>query len=456
MMRPLYGVVNGAGELLGVAATQEEAIKIARSHARGRAVTVITGREEGPDRNPREELPLFRRHMGGLGAFTRQALPVVDYREAMRLSLREAYFEPVGGASIRDVMPQYTQKHNKAGQVAGGLLASNKKMSKKTKKQIGAFYGLHLRKEIETWGLSLAPHKKAWADHEPPMRQRNGAVPNLCPGASPECIAGCLIGTGGFTQYRDRDGEGRWPPGDKRAGRRGVFRETGETLNAVETYAYQLKIKMARALYQNPTGFVRLLSESIIRKKRRADRGGRTLMIRLNVLSDIIWEVFCPGLFEAHRRANLFYDYTKVPNRTPPPNYELTFSFSGRNEALCQRELDKGNNVTVVFLAPKGMRTRDVLPIEEFWGKPVISGDLYDARPLDKRVLAKVAPGAKSCVISLRYKIPQSAKGTVKASELGAFVIDLEQHMETGLYCAPETPNQTQIHIDTEEELLEP
>ena len=72
------------------------------------------------------------------------------------------------------------------------------------------------------------------------------------------------------------------------------------------------------------------------------------------------------------------YDYTKRPNawtRTRP-NYHLTFSRSGQNDAACVEALANGINVTVVF--HKG----ETFP-ETFWGVPVVDGDKNDLRFLD-------------------------------------------------------------------------
>jgi hypothetical protein len=69
-----------------------------------------------------------------------------------------------------------------------------------------------------------------------------------------------------------------------------------------------------------------------------------------------------------------FYDYTKIPGRTPPPNYHLTFSESEVNGALVAAEMARGLNVASVFFG--------ALP-ETHLGRPVINGDEHDFRPVD-------------------------------------------------------------------------
>ena len=70
-----------------------------------------------------------------------------------------------------------------------------------------------------------------------------------------------------------------------------------------------------------------------------------------------------------------FYDYTKRPGRTTPPNYHLTFSLSEINRVDAAAELARGHNVAVVF---KGATLPD-----RCMGAPVIDGDASDLRYLD-------------------------------------------------------------------------
>jgi hypothetical protein len=131
-----------------------------------------------------------------------------------------------------------------------------------------------------------------------------------------------------------------------------------------------------------PTGFkVQLVSEieSLIKK---ASKQGKAVRLRLNCFSDIAWESeACVrngtgylGFPQAFPEVE-FYDYTKRANRLgkTPSNYHLTFSYSGVDSYAKQVEVAQksGANMAVVFYKN--------LPVT-FKGKPVIDGDLHDAR----------------------------------------------------------------------------
>jgi hypothetical protein len=128
---------------------------------------------------------------------------------------------------------------------------------------------------------------------------------------------------------------------------------------------------------------------------------------RLNGTSDIVWEKksfkvldwvaarlgvsqtvrlsTIPALF----RGVQFYDYTKIPGRTPPEHYHLTFSESEINAKDVASEMRRGINIASVFPA-KDMPKRHL-------GRKVIDGDEHDFRPSD--------PGG--VVIGLKIKGPK-------------------------------------------------
>lgn len=127
--------------------------------------------------------------------------------------------------------------------------------------------------------------------------------------------------------------------------------------------------------------------------------------MRLNVLSDIPWELVLGHVMEWYGQECAFYDYTKVAGRRPPAAYDLTFSFSGTNQQLAINELEADRRVAVVFLGMKQkggrwepFRYGAQLP-RTFWGRPVVDGDISDLRPLDP-------PG---CIVGLRWKTPAGA-----------------------------------------------
>jgi len=103
--------------------------------------------------------------------------------------------------------------------------------------------------------------------------------------------------------------------------------------------------------------------------------------VRLNCLSDVVWETKLPEVFKRYPDA-IFYDYTKIPVRYQrwlkgllPSNYHLTYSLSGENPSShksAKRFLELGGTVAIVF---------DELPDDMQWeGWVVWPGDDSDAR----------------------------------------------------------------------------
>jgi hypothetical protein len=164
------------------------------------------------------------------------------------------------------------------------------------------------------------------------------------------------------------------------------------------------RIARAVAFKEHRDWFAASLVYELDRITRRADAEGYRVAVRLNVVSDVMWERELPSLFWLFRDVQ-FYDYTKHAKRVfrflggeLPPNYSLTFSLSEDSEADARTVLEGGGNVAVVF--------RGVLP-KDWFGFPVLDGDETDMRFLDP-------PGV---VVGLR------AKGTAKGDTSG-FVVD--------------------------------
>lgn len=161
------------------------------------------------------------------------------------------------------------------------------------------------------------------------------------------------------------------------------------------------KVKAARIrrtnLYFNERDtFLRTLQMDIKRFAKNAAAQNLTPAYRLNLTSDIRWELH--NIPQADP-SNIYYDYSKLPNRKNlPPNYKLTFSFSGDNLAACRLALANGINVAVPFL--KRPTT--------WLGHPVIDGDDDDLRFLDP----------SPCIVGLR------AKGPLRKSPQSPFLGD--------------------------------
>src|SRR4051812_3837817 len=143
----------------------------------------------------------------------------------------------------------------------------------------------------KTWGLSLAPATESGY--------------NLCSSSTPGCRAACLY----------RQGHGRLDPGIAVA-----------------------RIARAVAFKEHRDWFAASLVYELGRITRRADAEGYRIAVRLNVVSDVMWEREFPALFWLFRDVQ-FYDYSKHAKRVfrfladeLPPNYSLTFSLSEDSE----------------------------------------------------------------------------------------------------------------------------
>ena len=236
--------------------------------------------------------------------------------------------------------------------------------------------------EYMTIGLSLAPSTMSGID--------------VCPCATDECKKACL---------------------GKEAGR------------AVMTPVRGGRIEKTNFLFDDPKTFMRRLTTEIDSAKRKAEKEGKKLAVRMNVLSDIPWEHIAPKLFKMYPDVQ-FYDYTKIPGRTTktekPQNYHLTFSSTGVNHpgsnwAEARKHLDKGGVVSMVF---------NVKSIPEFpeWvqdvktGKKykVVDGDSHDHRHLDK-VLNEI-PGDEGVISGLKLKGTHKGKAAA-----GNFAVEVPE-----------------------------
>ncbi|HCH32650.1 MAG TPA: hypothetical protein DE045_06900 [Oceanospirillaceae bacterium] len=158
-----------------------------------------------------------------------------------------------------------------------------------------------------------------------------------------------------------------------------------------------------RLYFENRALFVALLVKEVVAARNKAKKLNMALAFRPNATSDIKWEVSKvkhAGVFMTvaeliHSAAPdaKIYDYTKIPNRTTPAYYSLTFSLSEDNDKLAASELARGHNVAAVFDTKRGQGLPMQYTIHGVTA-PVIDGDLTDYRPDD-------APGA---IVGLRAK----------------------------------------------------
>jgi hypothetical protein len=164
-------------------------------------------------------------------------------------------------------------------------------------------------------------------------------VGNVCPKATPGCIAACL----------------------NTAGRGGMFTAEQGT-NTIQ----EARKRKTRLFFSDRAQFMNDLYADIKRAIKFAEKKGLTPVFRLNGTSDLSWEKYeVPGLeknlFELFPTVQ-FYDYTKVLGRkiADYKNYHLTFSRAESNDADVARALKEGLNVAAVYDAiPEGMYSAD-------------------------------------------------------------------------------------------------
>lgn len=187
---------------------------------------------------------------------------------------------------------------------------------------------------------------------------------NVCPGATVECLEGCLVNSG-----------------------RVIMDVNGTIMRA--------RIARTVAFYKQRPEFMAQLVKEITAAKKKAEKRNHEFCVRLNGTSDlspVIWKHEGKTLLEIFSDVQ-FYDYTKILNRVSLlekyNNYDLTFSYSGHNWTECLQAINSGVRVAVVFKVKKGQP----LPAS-FRGLHVIDGDVTDFRPGD--------PAA--CIVGLRFK----------------------------------------------------
>ncbi len=185
-------------------------------------------------------------------------------------------------------------------------------------------------------------------------------------------------------------------------------------LGGVYSSIQEARIRKTNWFFDDRQSFMIQIVKDIEALQRKAARLGLIPVVRLNGTSDIRWETVKFDYTLAHDKTRTvtifelfpdvqFYDYTKLSNRKGiPANYDLTFSFSGREAYRIHnlKAFAQKMRVAVVF------HSKD-LPAE-FFGKTVLNGDESDLRFLDP----------KDSIIGLY------AKGPAKR-DTGGFVIRL-------------------------------
>lgn len=220
------------------------------------------------------------------------------------------------------------------------------------------------KSEVPGWSLSLAP-------------ANSSTVANVCAYSTPTCRRYCVAysGNGGFPLI-------------------------------ARARAWKVAL-----LSERPGLFVRLLAHEI----RSAARSG-AITVRLNVFSDLRWELIAPELFTIE--GVKFYDYTKHPASkrfVDGLNYHLTYSAT-ENTTLVEiaGHIDNGRNVAVVIPHSRFMKIPDT-----FYNLPAIAGDKTDDRTTDPNgvivlLTAKGKLRTSTDIASVKFRHGNVKKGKVE------------------------------------------
>lgn len=131
-----------------------------------------------------------------------------------------------------------------------------------------------------------------------------------------------------------------------------------------KTPAQKARLKAARAACKEGVRQIIAEEERQMAAAQRAAGAAEVITVRrwvrLNVLSDLPWELIFPDLLSDKPAPDTgttlrpswggFYDYTKVGARRPGPNYDLTLSYAGDNRGACMAHLAQGGKVAAVFV----------------------------------------------------------------------------------------------------------
>lgn len=326
---------------------------------------------------------------------------------AMREASKELSHPEKSKAGREMFQRMFRNKRTKDGRVikTGRVFLTDQAANPKLEKS-GVKFG-----KYHTKGLTLLPAKKT------------GRI-NLCPCATVECETVCL----------NMKGRGAMAQG-ARGHRTGI-------------------------LLDHTKEFIHGLDAAIEHHHSTASRDDKQAVMRLNVVSDLLWEQHAPELIEKHKDVQ-FYDYTKIANRmlNPdkslkklPDNYHLTLSSTGlvgdgENWEDLHHILRQGGSGAMVFrtLAGRGTeggknyRPPAQLPKYLKWtheGVPhvavVVDGDEHDLRFKDREIAEasgafaqaeKDNPGAvvvRGTVAGLRLK---GGKKDLEAA--GSFAVDM-------------------------------
>jgi hypothetical protein len=221
------------------------------------------------------------------------------------------------------------------------------------------------KNDLETYILYLSPFNQ------------NSFGINVCPKASPGCVASCLFTAG-----------------------------MGKFSNVISA-----RTNKTDFLLSDKLGFLTMLKNELVKISNKALKEKKQIAIRLNGTSDLDFIGMAKNQlnFDFLQLPNLvFYDYTKIYGKAlkykDSVNYNVTFSLAeNSNLNEIKEALNLGINVSAVF--------KNELP-GTFLGFPVIDGDFSDIEMLSN----------KGIILGLK------AKGKAKKDTTGFAITDLEKY----------------------------
>ena len=386
---------------------------------------------------------------------------VEEARDALRKYGSKKYAEILGSVKGKVFEPQREGEEGKRGGIArefdpgwlrGDFLRQNQKMAKILEGEDT----MH-----DSIGLSLLPHGASFRDPFSTSTDQGGGGATNCLYSTPECRKVCLVNTG---------------------------------QRALESGAFASSYLFSWMLREKPEAFLINVFDRCVQAFLGATIDGRRAykkkfresaptdmafnrFIRLNVLSDIPWELLAPDMIESiceyardllqpgkrhtARDGLMLYDYTKIPYRRGIPGmYDLTMSFSGTAGLfpalfdVINGDPESAPRAAVVFVkreeSPvhgrygtamyrpqpgKPLSSKEEWHAWSFLGQPVWNGDLSDVRPLDPknvrvvgltykppRYKVDVAPGSKK-----KFALEDVVAPTAIDRELPSFLVRVRQ-----------------------------
>lgn len=352
------------------------------------------------------------------------AKTVKDARAALRDYGRKEYAEILESVTGKVFRPQEEGEKGKRGGVAasfspGWLVGDFLRQNQKMKKILAGEQTMH-----DSIGLSLLPHGASFREPFSTSTDQGPSNSTFCLFSTAECRKVCLVNTG---------------------------------QRALESGAFASSYLFSKMLRHDPNAFAINVFDRCVSAFLDAEKEGRRAyldefeeqaptsmrfrrFIRLNVLSDLPWELMAPGLIESvcnyarrimqprkqhtMRDGLAFYDYTKVPYRKGIPGmYDLTMSFAGSSGLfpalfdVIDGDQDAAPRAAVVFVkreeTPTSTRygsgfykASPGVPLSsenewhawDFLGQRVWNGDLSDVRSLDPKNVK---------IVGLTYKPPR-------------------------------------------------